>query len=279
MNRKVPKIFLDILLTWHNGLQCRVKWDGLYSDWFHISAGVRQGGVLSPDLYCLYVDDLIRILKSMHVGCHVRNVFAGALFYADDMAVLAQSLKGLQRLLDTCAAYCTEWDIQLNAKKTKNIFFGKGKPPTYRVRLNGSEIPWEDKCVYLGVTLKSGASFGCCMKDTLGKFFWSLNSIVRVEGRSDDMVMLRLLESHSLPILTYAIEIVHVSNRDDNCQLRIAYNAIYRKLFGYSYRESVTALQHALNRTTWEELIEIRRNNFIQRCRRCPPHTLVRVFN
>ena len=79
-----------------------------------------------------------------------------------------------------------------------------------------------------------------CTKDSLGKFYRSLNSIIRVEGRSDDMVMLRLLESHSLPILTYAIEIIHVHNRDDNRQLRVAYNAIYRKLFGYSYRESVT---------------------------------------
>ena len=93
------------------------------------------------------------------------------------------------------------------------------------------------------------------------------------------MVMLRLLESHSLPILTYAIEIVHVSNRDDNRQLRVAYNAIYRNLFGYSYRESVTALQHALNRPTWEEMIETKRNSFIQRLSRSPFHSLFRAFN
>ena len=134
------------------------------------------------------------------------------------------------------------------------------------------------KDVYLGVTLKSGASFGCCMKDTLGKYYRSFNSIVRVEGRSDDMVMLRLLESHSLPILTYAIEIVHVANRDDRRQLRVAYNAIYRKLFGYSYRESVTALQHALDRPTWEEMIESRKNNFMQRLTRCQSHALIRAI-
>ena len=223
-------------------------------------------------------DDLINILKSMQVGCYVKNIFAAAFFYADDMAVLAPSLKGLQRLLDACASYCAEWDIKLNAKKTKNIFFGKKISPTHRLKLNGSEIPWEEKCVYLGVTLKSGASFGCCMKDTLGKYYRSFNSIVRVEGRSDDMVMLRLLESHSLPILTYAIEIVHVANRDDRRQLRVAYNAIYRKLFGYSYRESVTALQHALDRPTWEEMIESRKNNFMQRLTRCQSHALIRAI-
>ena len=266
-------------MTWHDGLQCRVRWDGIFSGWFDITAGVRQGGVLSPDLYCLYVDDLISILQSLQVGCYVKNVFAAALFYADDMAVLSPSLKGLQKLLDACASYCDEWDIKLNAKKTKNIFFGKGVEPSHCVHLNGSQIPWENKCVYLGVTLKSGASFGCCMKDTLRKYYRSLNSIVRVEGRSDDMVMLRLLEAHSLPILTYAIEMVHVSNRDDNRQLRVAYNAIYRKLFGFSYRESVTALQHALDRPTWEEMIEKRKNSFAQRLNRCPSYSLVHAFN
>ena len=92
------------------------------------------------------------------------------------------------------------------------------------------------------------------------------------------LIHCRLLESHSLPILTYAIEIVHVANRDDRRQLRVAYNAIYRKLFGYSYRESVTALQHALDRPTWEEMIESRKNNFMQRLARCQSHALIRAI-
>ena len=160
MNKNVPKLFLDIIITWHDGLYCRVRWNGHYSDWFHISAGVRQGGVLSPDLYCLYVDELVDILKSMGIGCYVRQRFAAALFYADDMAVLAPSIKGLQSLLDACAAYCSKWDIKLNAKKTKNLFFGKGAVPNHRITLDGTQLPWESSCVYLGVTLKQGVHFG-----------------------------------------------------------------------------------------------------------------------
>ncbi len=110
MDRKVPKIFLDILIALHSELQCRVKWDGCYSDWFCITAGVRQGGVLSPNLYSLYVDDLISILRSSGIGCHVRSIFAAALFYADDIAILAPSVKGLQILLNICQKFCEEWD-------------------------------------------------------------------------------------------------------------------------------------------------------------------------
>ena len=92
------------------------------------------------------------------------------------------------------------------------------------------------------------------------------------------MVMLRLLEAHCLPILSYAVEIIHVIDRDDRRQMRVAYNAIYRKLFGYSYRESVTLLQHTLGRHTWEEFVERTKASFLQRCKQCPPDSLVNAF-
>ena len=90
-----------------------MKWDDTYSQWFCVLAGVCPGGILSASLYCLYVDELVSILKSLDVGCYVLDVFLVALLYADDMAVLAPSIKGLQALLD----FCVKWDICLNAKK------------------------------------------------------------------------------------------------------------------------------------------------------------------
>ena len=69
MKRKVPFLFLAIIISWYIGLECRVKWEDHYSDWFSVTAGVRQGGVLSPNFYCMYVDDLIRILISLGIGC------------------------------------------------------------------------------------------------------------------------------------------------------------------------------------------------------------------
>ncbi len=66
--------------------------------------------------------------------------------------------------------------------------------------------------------------------------------------------MLHLIETHCVPLLTYAIEVIHVADRDERRQLRVAYNSVFRKLFNYRWSESVTALQHFLGRPTWEEL-------------------------
>ena len=119
----------------------------------------------------------------------------------------------------------------------------KSSVPAHSLELDGSRIEWVDKWAYLGVTLLSGPTFDCCVKETVKKFYGALNSILRVDGRSDDMVMLRLMEAHCIPIRSYAIEVIHVRDRDERRKLRVAYNAVYRKLFGYHYRESVTQLQ------------------------------------
>ena len=103
-----------------------VRWGENLGEWFRIVAGVRQGGILSPDFYSLYVDDLVKILTSAGIGCHIRNAFFSILLYADDMCLMAPSLKGLQRLLILTEKYCKDWDIMLNPKKSKNIQFGTG---------------------------------------------------------------------------------------------------------------------------------------------------------
>ena len=177
----------------------------------------------------------------------MRNIFAAALFYADDMAIIAPSIKGLQRLLDICGSYCVEWDICLNAKKTINMSFGTKKSINFQLTLNGANIQWNDEWKYLGVVLKSGKRFGCSVKDRVRSFYRALNSVLRVEGRSNDLIFLQLIETHCLPILTYAVEIVHVADRDQRRSLRVAYNAIFRKIFSYRRFESVTALQQLMN--------------------------------
>ena len=105
LQRQVPLVFLNIIIMWYSDLQCRVRWGDTVSDWFAITVGVRQGGVLSPDFYCIYVDEIAEILTNMGIGCYLKNAFLSILLYADDMALIAPSLKGLQKLLLATESY------------------------------------------------------------------------------------------------------------------------------------------------------------------------------
>ena len=95
-------------------------------------------------------------------------------------------------------------------------------------------------------------------------FYRCANAILRIDGRSDEMVMLHLIETHCVSVLTYTIEVIYIADKDERRKLRVAYNSIFRRIFGYRDWESVTNLQHALKRKTWEELIESRTAKFLQ---------------
>ena len=239
-----------------------MRWGNTTSDWFEIKAGVRQGGVLSPALYSIYVDELVEILVKLGIGCHLKDVFLSILLYADDMALTSPSLKGLQILLSTTVDYCKKWDILLNPKKTKNPSFGK-KSDLSPLMLDGKCIEWVESWTYLGVKLQAHKEFNCDIDGKVKSFYRAANAILRIDGRSDETVMLQLMESQCVSILTYAIEVIHVADRDQRRRLRVAYNSIFRRIFGYRDWESVTNLQHALHRPTWEELVARRTANFM----------------
>ena len=158
------------------------------------------------------------------------------------------------------------------------MVFGKATRFNFLPTLNGAHIQFVCEWKYLGVVLKSGPRFGCTVVDRVKSFYRSLNAILRVDGRSDDMVLLRLIDAHCIPILSYAIEMTIVANRDERRSLRVAYNSVYRKIFGYRYFESVTNLQHALRRPTREELGDKRIFGFDRRARSCDDNSPVKLF-
>ena len=104
--RGVPLCILDILIYWYLNLTSVVKWNGCFSFSFTVQSGVRQGGVLSPHIFAIYVDDLISALQKLNVGCHIIDIFLACIVYADDICLLAPCRSSLQLLLDTGFSLC-----------------------------------------------------------------------------------------------------------------------------------------------------------------------------
>ncbi len=80
--------------------------------------GVRQGGVISPILFTVYMDKLISKLKTCAASCWVGHHYYGCLIYADDVKLLSPSITALQKLVDTCSEFGGEYSLTFNEWKS-----------------------------------------------------------------------------------------------------------------------------------------------------------------
>ena len=117
MKRDVPHIVLRLLAFWYTNQCLKVQWHDAVSENFKTSNGVKQGGILSPLFFNLYMGELSRNLSNANVGCCVNNTVINHIMYADDLCLLASSAKGLQCLVNIiCSKYASDHDIVYNVK-------------------------------------------------------------------------------------------------------------------------------------------------------------------
>ena len=139
-----------------------VKLAGKKSSSFRITNGTRQGSVLSPALFSVYLDDLILKLRELGLGCHVGGWWMGACGYADDLILLAPLRSVLQKMVQVCQEYGEEHNLIFSTdpnpakSKTKCLYFcGRMKNVQYPapVKLYGKDLPWVVSADHLGHSL------------------------------------------------------------------------------------------------------------------------------
>ena len=96
---RLPAIVIRTLIYVYQEQYAWVKWGKASSSSFPIMNGTRQGSVLSPALFAVYMDELLLELRGLGVGCYVANVFMGAVGYCDDILLLAPTRKAMEIML------------------------------------------------------------------------------------------------------------------------------------------------------------------------------------
>ena len=117
----VPKHLIVLLRNLYCNQEATVRTEAGDTEWFKIGKGVRQGCILSPYLFNLYTETIMRRaeMDSDNEGVRVGGRCINNLRYADDTTLIAESLNGLKNLISTIKAKSAEFGLFLNIKKTK----------------------------------------------------------------------------------------------------------------------------------------------------------------
>ena len=104
--------------------------------------GVKQGCVLSPLLFNMFISDLPDIFTADCDPVTVNSLSTNSLLFADDLVMLSESAEGLQNCIDKLEGYCNKWGLCINQSKTKVIIFNKGgmKISKFRFCVNNQVI-------------------------------------------------------------------------------------------------------------------------------------------
>ena len=95
------------------------------SDEICLNRGVKQGCVLSPTLFNIFINDLPSQFDDSCDPVLLYNKKISCLLYADDLILLSRSESGLQTCLNKLKVYCDEWNLRVNIKKSKILIFNK----------------------------------------------------------------------------------------------------------------------------------------------------------
>ena len=203
----------SLIMNFHQDALSVVKWEGRFASTFPILQGVRQGGILSADLYKLYVNQLLNRLESNSTGCWIGDIVCNAPTCADDLSTLGDSERSLQVLCNIAYDYSVMEQYQLQPTKSVVLSVQTGRkkiqPPS--CFLGRQLMPVVDKIVHVGVTRITSNKPSGIIEENIQKARRTMYSLMATElhGRNglDPETSIHIMKIYVIPVLTYGLEI------------------------------------------------------------------------
>ena len=192
---------------------------------------VRQGRVLSPQIFNAYIDGLSDILSKSTIGGSLGGKRINHLLYADDLCIVSFSSTGLQRLLSICDQCCASHSLTFNVRKSVCMFF-KSKMKKLCdhvfVLLTSNNIDFVHETKYLGVIINSSMKTSSDVVRQTRKFYAQANILLRNFCYCTNDVKCMLFKSFCANM--YCCPLWFNSTSSNIKKLKTSYNSALRNL-------------------------------------------------
>ena len=199
---------LNALRGIYENVKCSVRVNGKLTDWFPVTNGLKQGCLLSPILFNLYINDLVVKIKESCIGIPIGGENVCLLMYADDLVLLARNERDLQCMLDILNDWCNEWKVCINADKSEIVHFrgGSVKQSSYIFSVGDRNLKTVSQYKYLGLILDEHLDFKVTADHVAKSATRALGLIIakaKVCGGLPFNCFKQLYESVVLPVIHY----------------------------------------------------------------------------
>ena len=186
-----------------------LKINGHITDPILTAKGVKQGCVISPIIFNLFINDLPKIFNDECKPVNMNNNKINCLMYADDIIILSESKEGLIKSLEKLSTYNEKWCLNINKTKTKIMTFQKfGKLKCNEIKYNGTVLEDVKQFKYLGTIIDKSGNFKQNNIFLKKKGLRASFSIIKSLGTNLKISsLIKIFEKVVEPILLYNCEI------------------------------------------------------------------------
>jgi hypothetical protein len=234
-------------------------------DEFSINCGVKQGGILSPFLFNIFIDDLIHSCIDSNIGALFGETNVSILVYADDIILISPNDSHLQRLLNTCTQFSSDWLLKFNPNKSHIISFGKPIFPNTIFTLSNLPLTESNSIKYLGIEINSSLDYNttaCENFKIVQKTIFSLTYLGLTPIGVSPALKSFLYKTYCLSKFTYALETTILNKLTIN-QLNINQNNLIRQILGINKFSHMSNILQCMRIHNFEDLYILSKLSFL----------------
>ncbi len=201
--------FLKTLQCMYKQVYFQIKLPNGLTETISSSTGVKQGCVLSPTLFNLFLSDLPDIFDSTCDPAILHDIPISCLMFADDLVLISQTAAGLQNSINKLGDYCEKWSLHVNLDKTKIVIFNQAGRllRQHHFKLGNQTIEMTSSYCYLGVVFSSCGSFTRAIERLKDQALKALFKLKQKDIQNHPTTAFTLFDTLILPIIRYCSEI------------------------------------------------------------------------
>ena len=235
-----PSKIVNLLQSLYKISKSAVRVDNDLTDWFQTLIGVRQGCILSPQLFNILLELVITTaIEDSNIGLRLNGSIVNNLRFADDIALMAESEADLQTLVDLVHTTSKQFGLTINIGKTEVQVINK-EPKPVSISIQGKTLNQVQSFTYLGGVINDDATSSHDIKRRIGLAMGGMQKL-SVIWRAKEISLPTKMELYRVLILsitTYGSESWTLKKKDEQRLLTFEMSCL-RRITGVSRRDRI----------------------------------------